>query len=1052
MAYTPTYAGLAEPDVAFVEAGGENFRCVIYNNIARNLIEATIFVELPDGSDSIVWSGIVRDPQDDPGGAIVDSPRVLALDAGRFIAHWMENADESTYEIHRAIFNTQQMANDWIVQTSPQTIVTGWPIYDHAIVRDGTVDEFVVAWISAIDGGGNGTITIARYESPYAWSDVVWSVSIAAVAQNRVLSLVADDDADAVVGVAAQSSVAGALTLYQVDSLDGANLASAVVSTGHVDSQYAAVGLAQYPGLSDCVLVAEYSRSSDQTAAGWNSFMRGVLYRDCDLGNGCTPLTSVQYCPNLHLYSRPWIRRNGFPSEYEVFALVGFRSAGGPDGIDEWSQTFGYVVRFNHHEWAGAVPVGTIRPIPCATLSNGAFDGRSAGNSPASANVLVGGTVSRRCNHLSHASIGPQHAMGPDVRNVVVAAMHFEQTVASQDSDLSEGERTRMNAAVKLVEFTHEEPWTPRNDSELPALSATQNFRGASPYAIGRSVEVESGLVFAGGVMSQYDGRQVVETGFLWAPEIVQTSWSGGAIEPGTYWVVATYSWTDRQGVVHRSGPSTPVAMVVDGDGSNGFLYTVRTIPLTMKDDRRVYPTASRVNIEFWRTAGVLGAPEGEAAGLYIFRRVFSGPNQSIQDTPQNDPTVPYITVSDNLANNQLVYNDLLPWQISVSTGNWTLAPPIPTVSARALMKWRNRLFSVPHDDPRVIQYSDEILPVGLQSAAPEHFDGNQYRFDSRGDIVAMHAMDNDGVVWTRDGIYILSGEGNDGSGSNATLILQVIAEGTGCIEERSVVLTPMGLMFQSAKGFYLLNREQQLDHASAGAALSELVRTLGNVRSGTLLEDRHIVRYVANLQPVAGVEQPVILDYNYEQKVWAISPMPTLAGASGDRLNELQAGIGWHGREGQVCHVLLTQGALSIERGDDDTVYADENYLGVDVAIALDVQMEWIHVAGISGLKRIRRIGVQFERTHTSELSFEIMYDVAGDYIEAQSPDVHTPADQTRGYYAFRPRVQKCTAFYLRIRESGTVPSTENIRIVGITIEWARKTKTRRIGTGQLG
>jgi hypothetical protein len=68
-----------------------------------------------------------------------------------------------------------------------------------------------------------------------------------------------------------------------------------------------------------------------------------------------------------------------------------------------------------------------------------------------------------------------------------------------------------------------------------------------------------------------------------------------------------------------------------------------------------------------------------------------------------------------------------------------------------------------------------------------------------------------------------------------------------GCINPRSIVLTPGGIMFQSYKGLYMLNSGLALDFMGAGASVDEIIREAGNLQAATLLEDRHQVRFVAN-------------------------------------------------------------------------------------------------------------------------------------------------------------------------------------------------------------
>jgi hypothetical protein len=1056
MSISRTFSGVTQADTAVMERAGSTYRCYVYLNAARNRVDGSIFVEQADGQSVLVWAGTIRDTATDGAvGAVADCPKVLATST-RFVAHWVESGTPTT--LHRSLGFTD---GTWTDQGSV-TIARAWPIYDAQLLRGGS-DEFVVAVVDTTAGvPATGTARVTRYESPWSWTDILWTQLLTAAVEPRVIAVVGDTDADGVVGIALQEALN--LELYQLDAANGLNEANGQVSAGLADAQFAQVAMVQYPGSSVCAVVAEYALEANQGTGFSDAVKRSLLYRDHDLGSGAAAQTTLQTIPNQHMASRPWVKRNGLPLSatagdgYEVFVATTLNSNAFIGNAYErtWDQTYGFVVRLQRDLWGPAVAVNVVRPVLCSILGSGGVDGRPSGDSPNAA--LASNLVCKRMNHVSSVGGAAQFTQGPDVRSVVFALMHFDINISGQDQDYAEGERDRAQAAVKGIRFYHEEPWTERADVGEPTLPLGLNYRGWAPYAVGRSIETEGGLVFAGGVMSQFDGRQLVELGFPWIPVVDATfiNMGGGplVIEEGTYWVTATYTWTDRRGVVHRSAPAVPQQVDVPLFGAISFSYDIMCMNLSLKDDRFIYPGAPRILIEIWRTALITDEPEGSGVGSTTFRRVFSGPTvgAGLSDTPLSDATQHRIeSILDVQTNAVLQYSDPLPWQLDTETLQWNLATPIPTVSGRALASWRNRIFSVPHDDPNVIQYSDTMLPIRLQKVAAEHFDSNRYRFDAKADIVAMHAMDNDLIVLTRTGLYALSGYGNDGTGTGSTLELQVIAEGTGCVEEASVVLTPAGLMFQSDKGFYILNREQQLDHASAGAALTELVRTMGNVRAGTLLEDRHIVRYVANRQVAGGSESPILLDYNYELKIWAEQTIQPLSSAGG-RDNALQAGMAWRGLQGQVSHVLLAQNALAIERGDDDAVYADEIYNSVDVAIPLSAQTEWIHLGGISGLVRVRRIGIQTERVNTGPLQVDIFHDVVGDYDDVNPTDTFSWADAPP-YIVVKPRIPKCSAIMLRIYEGGgVVPLTENVRIVSITLEIGTKKRTRRVPVGNVG
>jgi hypothetical protein len=88
------------------------------------------------------------------------------------------------------------------------------------------------------------------------------------------------------------------------------------------------------------------------------------------------------------------------------------------------------------------------------------------------------------------------------------------------------------------------------------------------------NVSLGNNLHTSGGILSMYDGQSVVEHGFNIYPEGVGDNNSlsptgytstlvGGGLSAGQYQFIQTYEWTDAQGQIHRSAPSTPYTVTV---------------------------------------------------------------------------------------------------------------------------------------------------------------------------------------------------------------------------------------------------------------------------------------------------------------------------------------------------------------------------------------------------------------------------------------------------------------------------------------------------------
>lgn len=111
-------------------------------------------------------------------------------------------------------------------------------------------------------------------------------------------------------------------------------------------------------------------------------------------------------------------------------------------------------------------------------------------------------------------------------------------------------------------------------------------------------------LHLSGGILSMYDGANVVEHGFNLYPEDVTVDFDffGGTLGTGQYQYSVTYEWTDNQGLIHRSAPS--VATTLDLTSTNGVLYGL-------------FDTTSASD-QISATFGTVNAPEHAYVGMGI--------------------------------------------------------------------------------------------------------------------------------------------------------------------------------------------------------------------------------------------------------------------------------------------------------------------------------------------------------------------------------------------------------------------------------------------------
>lgn len=350
---------------------------------------------------------------------------------------------------------------------------------------------------------------------------------------------------------------------------------------------------------------------------------------------------------------------------------------------------------------------------------------------------------------------------------------------------------------------------------------------GDAPLVDNRS-EIGGTLVLGGGLPSIYDGSSVTESGFLvWPDEVSGTLSAGGGLAAGTYQWVVCYEWTDNLGVIHRSAPSLPVTLVAaSGDRVS---LTVSTLTLTKKQ------TQSPVRIVVYRTL---------VNGTVFFR------TSSLTAPTVNDVTVFTATISDSLPDVDLAARPYL-----YSTGG--VVENIPPGALRSLVIHRGRLWGIDSVNRNRLWYSKQI-----SADSPVEFSEFFYfDVDERaGEITALASLDDKLIVFKKTQIMMISGQGPDSTGNQSDFSDSIfVTADCGCVDSRSIVVVPSGLMFQSAKGIYFLDRSLQALYIGAAVEAYNSYEIV----SSQLIPTANQVRFVSS----AGVA----LVYDYYVGQWSV-------------------------------------------------------------------------------------------------------------------------------------------------------------------------------------
>lgn len=307
------------------------------------------------------------------------------------------------------------------------------------------------------------------------------------------------------------------------------------------------------------------------------------------------------------------------------------------------------------------------------------------------------------------------------------------------------------------------------------------------------SAEIAGSLHLTGGLLWQYDSVKPVELGFnIWPEDIeVNTSTTGGLLTAQQYYYKVTYEWTDAQGQLHRSAPSLAAGIVTTGATSSNTLE----IP-TYRQTYKTGQNPVRIVVYRWSTAQ---------------QNYFQV--SSITSPTLNNTAVDSVTYVDILADDAILGNTLL-----YTTGDVVenIAPPSASVSTL----YKSRLMLVDSENKNLIWYSKQVIqstPIEMSDLFTIYVAPTAGAQGSTGDITALSAMDDKLIIFKNDAIYYITGTGPDNTGANNDFSEPTYITGTvGCIEPKSIVFMPLGIMFQSDKGIWLLGRDLSTKYIGA--------------------------------------------------------------------------------------------------------------------------------------------------------------------------------------------------------------------------------------------
>lgn len=443
---------------------------------------------------------------------------------------------------------------------------------------------------------------------------------------------------------------------------------------------------------------------------------------------------------------------------------------------------------------------------------------------------------------------------------------------------------------------------------------------GASPLR-GMSARWGGALFVAGARPSVYDGEGLYDVGFT-APLVLTTavvSIGVTFLSVGPYQYTVVPEWPDNRGALYRGTPAPLQAEDVPA-GNQWVECAWASIP---PDNKAFSPR--NVTGALYRTV-----VDGER---FFFDQRAVIPIAVLYDgdvVAEGDAAVD---------DNEVLYTD---GEILDNTG----VPPCKVVVLHGERLWLGGL-----DDPEHVWFSKKFT-TGL---GPEFNEALSLRFPGER-VTALGTLDTALVVFTPRSIYAVFGDGPLATGGDLGLTVQRITADVGCENQASIVLSPKGLLFASAKGIYLLGRD--LSVSRAGAAVDRVLALYPQVTGAVLRADQTEVMF--SVRDASGGEARMLL-YDYAVDAWSLDTIGY--GNSVECLSEYTG-------TGQTSPRLLW-GA-----GNGRVMLESLTYLDSEGTYSMRLATPNVNLGGIAGWQALRDVMLIATRKGVHGLIVEFNYD----------------------------------------------------------------------------
>ena len=488
----------------------------------------------------------------------------------------------------------------------------------------------------------------------------------------------------------------------------------------------------------------------------------------------------------------------------------------------------------------------------------------------------------------------------------------------------------------------------------------------------GLALNLGDSLLSMDGKPSYIDGSRQVGIGTHYRPFITgTTSTTGGTLAAGTYLVKLIFQTIDSQGNILYSQESNQLSLTTTG-GTSSIALNLRLSKWYGFCTVQVYMT--RVN------GSSLQLRETRVADV-------SSANFSYTITSSPSATAPLIYTTGGVLEH---------------------SPPPPALHSSV---HQDRVFVIPADEFDKVYYSNKYIAGEIPSFSNLLFiqlanSASRYRDK----LTGCSSLGDKLIIFRENSIYWTAGDGANLLGVNSSFTEpEVLGQDIGCTNPKSIILTPVGVMFQSEKGIYLIDAGLSLNYV--GAAVEQY--NSEDVIDSCMITKRNIVLMLTSSR---------ILCFDYLLQRWSV-----------DSVSGLSSLAIWNNK----IVALKTSGAVSIE----STLYTDNFGEMTPPSVQMKLVTGWMKLTGIQDYGRTWRVLVlgRWKSNHT--LTVKAYYDYDDSTVETYL----ITASSTPGLYQYNIHLkrQKCEALKLELFDTGTGQSLD---LVSLTLEVGVKKGTMKV------